>query len=154
MTPGKLRQLSQTARQDRGDAGGHAVELLIIAPAVLLFVLLLVAFGRVASTSSAMDAAAASAARAASQTHDEVTAEEVAMEQVSASIAGAGLNCSGLAVDVDASAFGLPVGVPGSIVVEIACTVSLSDVALPGIPGSVNLSGRAASPVDILRERA
>ncbi len=142
-----------TVRDDRGDAGGHALELLIIAPAFLVFVLLLVAFGRTSAADSKVDAAAASAARAASQQHDASTAQQAADDQVQQAMSAAGIQCGDLRVDVDTSAFTLPPGQPGSLVVDIHCTVDLSNVSAPGIPGSVQLSGKAASPVDIYQER-
>ena len=140
-------------RDERGDGGGHALELLIIVPAFLLFVLLLVAFGRTAAADSKVDAAAASAARAASQQHDATSAQQAADDQVQQAMSAAGIQCGNLSVDVDTTAFALPFGQPGSVVVEIHCTVDLSNVSAPGIPGSVQLSGKAASPVDIYQER-
>jgi len=140
-------------RDDRGDAGGHALELLIVASAFVVFVLLLVAFGRTSAAGSKVDAAAASAARAAAQQHDGSAAQQAADDQVQQAMSAAGIQCANLRVDVDTSAFALPPGQPGSVVVEIHCSVDLSDVSAPGIPGSVQLSGRAASPVDIYQER-
>ncbi len=139
--------------EDRGDAGGHALELMIIAPAFLLFVLLLVAFGRSSAAGSKVDAAAASAARAASQQHAANAAQQAADDQVQQAMTGAGIRCANLKVDVDTAAFALPPGQPGSVTVQVHCTVDLSSVSAPGIPGSVQLSGKASSPVDIYQER-
>lgn len=140
-------------RDDRGDAGGHALELLIVGPVMLLFVLTLVAFGRAASTSSEIDAAAASAARAASQQNSQAAAQTAAETQAARALAEAGLRCGQLLVEVDASAFALEAGQPGSVTVDIRCTLNLSDIAMPGVPGTAQLSGRAASPVDTYQER-
>ncbi len=147
-----MRSARSLGREDRGDAGGHALELLVIAPVMLLFVLLLVAFGRTASASSKVDAAAASAARAASQKYDAVSARQAATAQAEKAISDAGVACGELTVDVDTSGFAVATGQPGSVVIEVHCTVDLSDVAAPGVPGSVHLSGRAASPIDLFRE--
>jgi len=148
-----MRWVRRLRPDERGDAGGHALELMVIAPVLLVFVCLLAAFGRFSSTSSKVDAAAASAARAASQQHDQVAAVQAAADQARAAMAEAGLSCAPLDVITDASAFALPVGEPGSVVVEIRCTLDLSDVAMPGIPGTAQVTGRAASPMDIYQER-
>lgn len=148
-----MRRSWTQLRDDRGDAGGHALELLVIAPVMLAFVLLLVAYGRTSSVDSEVDAAAASAARAASQQYDAVSAQQAAVVQAQKAMSDAGVQCAdGLSVDVDTSGFTAPVGQPGSVVVQVQCTVSLADVAVPGVPGSVRLSGRAASPIDLFRE--
>jgi len=128
------------------------LELLIIVPVLLAFVLLLVAVGRVSQAGHQIDAAAASAARAASQQYDAAAAQAAAADQARQSMSQAGVRCGELVVDVDTSAFAAPAGTTGSVTVQLSCTVSLSDVAAPGIPGSKTLTGRAASPVDLFRE--
>lgn len=145
--------LTRWRNDDRGDAGGHALELLAIAGVMLVFVMLLVAFGRAASTSSKLDAAAASAARAASQQTSQNTAQTAALTQAERALADAGLRCGQMQIDVDTSAFSLLAGQPGEVIVEISCTLDLSDIAMPMIPGSARLTGRAASPVDTYQER-
>lgn len=147
-----MTQVRRRLCEQRGDAGGHALELLVITPALLAFVLLLVAFGRVSSADSKVDAAAASAARAASQQYDAVSAQQAALSQARSAMAEAGVQCTDVSVDVDASGFAAPAGTTGSVVVDVHCTVGLSDVAIPGIPGSKTLSGRAVSPIDLFRE--
>jgi hypothetical protein len=37
--------------------------------------------------------------------------------------------------------------------VDVTCSVALSDLAIPGLPGSYVVSGHAASPVDVHQER-
>ena len=150
-----MRRLSAVARDDRGEAGGYGLELLIIAPVLLLFVLLLVACGRSAVAHSEVDAAAASAARAASQQHDAISANQAGIAQAQTALADAGVQCGdGVAIDVDTSAFDAPAGQIGSVIVSIKCSVNLSDLAAPLIPGSVSMTGRAASPIDLFREGA
>lgn len=148
--------MRHVVRDSRGDGGGHAVELLVVATVLLIFVLLLAAFGRASTVGSKVDAAAASAARAASQAYDAASAERAGKAQAAAAILTAGLTChdwdAARDVTVDTSGFAAAAGEPGAVVVTIACTVDLSDVAAPGIPGSTTMTGRAASPIDLYRE--
>ena len=51
-------------------------------------------------------------------------------------------------VDVDTSDFSIPVGEPGQVSVTVECRLDLSDLSVPGVPGSrVNSSAfRGRSP--------
>ena len=150
-----MNRLRAVARGERGEAGGYGLEILVIAPLLLLFILFLVACGRSASASSKVDAAAASAARAASQQHDAVAANQAGTAQAQTALADAGVRCADdVSINIDTSAFDAPAGQTGSVIVQIKCSVDLSDLAAPLIPGSVRLTGRAASPIDLFREGA
>jgi hypothetical protein len=62
-------------------------------------------------------------------------------------LAAEGVTCASTAIRLDLSTFR-----PGGMVrAEVACRVSLSAAALPGLPGSVVLSGTSAGPVDPYR---
>lgn len=151
-----LRQHNGSVRHTigstRGDGGGHALEAAILTPVLLLLLGILVAAGRVSSADGKADAAAASAARAASQQADAASAQAAAETQAAQDFRGQGVSCLPLNVIVDTAAFSLPPGQPGSVTVTVSCTVSLSDVAIPGLPGSTTLDGSAASSIDIYQE--
>jgi len=46
-----------------------------------------------------------------------------------------------------------PLGDPASVTVTASCTVSMADLAVPGLPGARTLSGQAVSPIDRYRTR-
>ena len=45
------------------------------------------------------------------------------------------------------------VGTAAVIAVTVTCTVSMADLAIPGLPGSHTLTGHATSPIDNYRSR-
>jgi hypothetical protein len=56
-------------------------------------------------------------------------------------------------VAVDTSEFNKAPGVPGSVDVTVSCRLYLSDLAVPGVPGSRVLTSTMSSPIDTWRER-
>ena len=130
-----------------GEEGGAAVEVAIVAPVLIIMLLFVVGLGRLASTREVVDGAARDAAREASIRRSPgraaVEADAIARE----TLAGRDVTCRDLAVDVDTSDF----RPGGTVVVEVACTVSLSDVALSGLPGSKRLRSSFVAPIDRLR---
>lgn len=124
----------------------------MVLPLLLVFVLLIVAGSRLYSGDQQINSAAASAARAASLQSDPERAAAVARDQARAALTSAGLACAGTDVTVDTGGFTAPPGQSAVITVEVSCTVSWSDLAIPGLPGSKQLTAKAVSPLDIHRE--
>jgi hypothetical protein len=56
-----------------------------------------------------------------------------------------------ITVTTDTSGFATPAGQVGTVTVDVSCTVDLSDIAAPGLPGTKTLHDRAVSPVDTAR---
>ena len=54
---------------------------------------------------------------------------------------------------VDSSGFARPVGTPATVSVSITCVVNLSDVAIPGLPGTLPIAETISSPLDTYRGR-
>ena len=134
------------------DAGNAALELVVLAP-VLLFVLgLVVAAGRTSIAQGAVDAAARDAARQASIELTPGAAQTAALASARAALSQDGLDCTPV-VHVDTSQFGRPVGVPATVTAIVSCQVPLSDLVVPGLPGSRRLSFMFSSPLDPFRER-
>jgi hypothetical protein len=50
-------------------------------------------------------------------------------------------------------AFNTPIGRPVDIRVRVTCVVHLSDMLVPGVPGSITLNANFASPLDPYRSR-
>jgi hypothetical protein len=63
------------------------------------------------------------------------------------------LQCSSVQVDVETAGFAVPVGLPAHVRATVTCVVRLSDLALPGFPGSRTVTATAVSPLDTYRER-
>jgi len=115
----------------------------------LLIVLLLfvVALGRLASARIEVDGAAAQAARAASLARDPAGATSLAYETATAALGSDGITCTQLNINTDTSEFA-----PGGlVVVTVACTVGLSDLAGLHLPSAETIASRAVSVIDTYR---
>ena len=137
----------------RDERGSAAIEAAIGVPAFTLFVGLIIFGGRTASTHEALQSAAAAGARSASIARDARTALTDARAAATASVANQHIGCTSIDVTVDTSDFTKAPGVPGDVAVTISCRLSLSDLAVPGVPGSRVLSSTMSSPIDTWRER-
>jgi len=135
-----------TFRPD-AQTGGVAAELVIVTPLLILFLLFVVALGRLAGSRIDLDGAANQAARAASIARDPVAATSAARTTASAVLAGAHISCAHLAVTVDVAEF----HPGGSVAVTIACTVELEDVTGLRLPSAKTLTARGVAPLDRYR---
>lgn len=135
------------------ERGSNAAEIVIIAPVIAMLILVLVAGGRTALADNATQSAAYAAARAASLSRDAVTATANAEDAARRAMNNAGIACTTLTVNVDASGLNTAIGTTGRVSAAVNCDVNLSDITLPGVPGNRTMSSTAASPVDAYRER-
>ena len=150
--PRRRRRLAW-ARDDRGEGGGTALEFLLLTPLVLVFGLLIVAGYRYAINQQTIDSAAASAARAATQQTTAEQAQQVALEQASAALAAGDVSCQTVDVDVNTEGFAATPGTAATVTATVTCQVSMADLsAVPNLPGTITLTGRAVSPLDVHRE--
>jgi Flp pilus assembly protein TadG len=150
----RASRLIATVRSRAGgrEAGNAALELVVLAP-VLLFVLgLVIAAGRTSMAQGALAAAARDAARQASISLTPQAAQAAALSSASAELSQDGLDCDPQ-VTVNTSEFGWPVGQPATVTAHVTCTVRLSDLLVPGLPGSRTLTATFKSPLDPYRER-
>ena len=137
-----------------GDAGNAALELVILAPVIVLLISMVVAAGRVAVAQGSIDAAARDAARQASLARSPAQAQAAALDSALAELLGEKLKCAPVVTLPGlASAFGVPAGQPSTVTARVTCTVSLSDLLVPGLPGSRTLTGTFTSPLDPFRGR-
>ena len=135
------------------ERGSEAIEAAIGVPAFLLFIALIIGAGRFAIAHQAIDAAAAEAARAASIARTQSQAASSATAGATASLANQQLQCTSKSVTVDVAAFASPPGTPASVSATVSCTVNLSDVTVPGLPGNRTITSTMSSPLDTYRER-
>jgi Flp pilus assembly protein TadG len=135
-----------------GEAGSVTIEAVIGVPAFVLFVVLIIVAGRVEIARQAVSAAAYDAARAASISRSKSEAIEAGRAAGTASLHEQGLRCPSPHVTVNAPAFDAPLGAMSQVTATVRCEVNLSDLTLPGIPGSRTITATAGSPVDPYRE--
>jgi Flp pilus assembly protein TadG len=135
-------------RAARNDAGNAALELVVLAPVIFILIALVVAAGRTSIAQGSVDAAARDAARQASISLTPGAAQVAAQSSAQAALSGDGLDC------VDTRQFvTVPVGLPASVTATVFCRVPLSDLVVPGLPGSRTLWFSFSSPLDPYRER-
>jgi hypothetical protein len=130
-----------------------SVELVMIAPALALVILFLVAGARIALAGNAVESAAVAAARDASLSRTTAGAQAGAQLAANVSIAQAGLACANFTVVVDDAGLSVPLGEVGTVSATLTCTLNMTDIALPGLPGTKTITSTASSPVDAFRVR-
>jgi Flp pilus assembly protein TadG len=144
-----LRHLRAGAARLGGDGGFSTLELVIVTPFLLAFVLLVVGFGRVTHGRQEVQQAAAAAARAASLADTPGQAQTAAQQEATADLAQAGISCqSSPPPTVDTSQF----HAGGQVQVTISCVTYLSDLTVVGFPGHKTLTASATAPLEQYRQ--
>ena len=133
--------------------GATEVEVAILIPLLGLLLAGLIGGWRIGWARAQVVEAAAAGARAASIPASGGQARQLATTAVQADLATVGLHCADVQVDVDTSAYSLPPGTPGQVTARVSCRLDLSDVIVPGLPGTTLISSAASEPLDIFRER-
>ena len=132
----------------RPDDGAAAVELVILAPVLIAMIAFAVMAMRIEVANESIDSAAHDAARAASISRNATDAQNAATTAANTTLADDGLNCMKLTVTVTTDGFSVPVGQLGLVTANVTCIVDLSDLAIPGLPGSRTLSSTFTSDID------
>jgi Flp pilus assembly protein TadG len=129
------------------DRGSLTVELVILTPVLLLVVLVVVAFGRVAEADQQVVEAARAGAQVASVQPNGSAAQTDAEREAAVETADPSRTCAVRTVVTDVSHF-----VPsGYVTVTVACRVPLADLSLPGVPGSTTVQASSTAPIDPYR---
>ncbi|MEU8868625.1 TadE/TadG family type IV pilus assembly protein [Streptomyces umbrinus] len=149
-----VRYTARWARRLRSDEGSAAIEAAIILPSLVMFLCLAIAGGRLVTSGSKIDAAAEDAAREASIHRTAEAAQGAAHAAAADSLNDQGISCASTSVNINTGGLSVPVGQVGTVSVSVHCTVNLSDLLLPGVPGSRTLTSTATSVVDQYRQRA
>jgi Flp pilus assembly protein TadG len=144
--------MSRLHRRERGSA---TVEMVVVAPGLIMIIGLLIMGGRIAIAGGSVEHAAAEAARAASIARTAAEAQASGDSTARMVLDNAGLQCVGAAsVSIDTADFTTTqAGQPGEVSATVSCQVRLSDVAIPGLPGTRLMEHRASSPLDTYRTR-
>lgn len=138
----------------RDERGAAAVEFAVVVPALLLIAGMLIGAGRLANAQVAVQQWADSSARTASLARDSATAQSQARAVIASDAAASGVRCRpGWTLELDASAFGRPVGTPGEVRSSVVCPIPLADLLVPGFPGSVSVRAESTSTLDRYRGR-
>lgn len=146
--------MSRARIRRRSTRGTASVELAILVPGLVMLLGLMMAGGRVWMARTSVNEAAFSAARSASLQRSAGAAATSAAAAGHRALQTGGLGCVGRTVQVDLAAFAVPVGQPATISSTVTCTVTFSDLLLPGMPGSLQLTGHGSSALDTYRERS
>lgn len=134
-------------RRVRDQRGTAAIELVLIAPVLMVIMLFVVGLGRMAHARQQLESVAADSARAASlerNTHLSAGAAKAAAQR---SLGEAGVSCTGLTVNVDLGSY----QPGGQVRVTVSCTTRLSDVGLAGFPGSKTFTASSTVPIETYR---
>ncbi|MFI1313833.1 TadE/TadG family type IV pilus assembly protein [Streptomyces albidoflavus] len=128
------------------DAGISTIEVVILAPVMILFILVLVAFGQLVDGRGALDGAARDAARAGSIQKDHGTALAEARRAAEANLADV---CTG-PVSVRQTSAGFE---PDTLfTVEVSCQIR--GLAMIGVNVPTTLTASFSSPLDPFRRTA
>ncbi|MGW7243889.1 TadE/TadG family type IV pilus assembly protein [Streptomyces sp. NPDC054804] len=148
-----MRPSARWARTRCSDEGSAAIEAAIILPALIMFLCMALAGGRIVTSGAKIDSAAEDAAREASIHRTADAAQSAARAAAAESLNDQGITCASTSVSINTSGLSVPVGQVGTVTATVVCTVDLSDLLLPGVPGSKTMSSTATSVVDQYRQR-
>ena len=128
------------------------MELAILLPIGILVLAFIAVAARIVLASDRISGVAGIAARDASIARSADSAQRIATSSAKQALASDNLHCTDIEVNVDTSGFNAAPGTIASIVVNVWCTVDLSDIGVDGLPGSKTLHDSATSPLDPARD--
>lgn len=135
-------------RRDAAERGSSVVGLVILTPIMAMLLFFVVAAGRLGVIESKLTSAARNAARAASQTQSVSTAQAVATTTAEATLDRLRTGCHG---GPRVRVLGLDLGPGGQVHIQVSCVVRLTDLTVPGMPGSRTVTADSVSVVDRFR---
>lgn len=140
----------------RDERGSAAIEAVLVAVALGLFVAMIILGGRVEMAKQAVQSAAYDAARSASISRSSGEAYSTGQASAMASLSQQGIQCTRSNVTIDTSAFNTPLGTTGTgalISATVTCTIDVSGLGLPGIT-THTITQTMTSPLDSYRGRS
>ena len=142
---GRVRRDGEQRTRPPGERGSAAIEAVVLAPVIILFVLLVIAGGQVALARQSVQAIAADTARTASLERTAHAAQRAALATAHHAL-DQQVACTSRDITLDLKAFGTPASVSATI------TCRVETLGLPGLP-SVTVSATVQSPIDSYRGR-
>jgi Flp pilus assembly protein TadG len=131
--------------QSRREAGNAALELLLVAPVLLLLVAAVIGIGRVTSARAALDGVAREGARAAVTAPTAAAAVRLGEETARQAAVAYGMDLARLSIAVDTGGFVRG----GTLVVAATYRVPLADLpSFALLPRAVSFTARQAQPID------
>jgi Flp pilus assembly protein TadG len=127
--------------------GSLLVELVILTPVLVGLALLALVFGRVTEARQLVTESSRAAAQAAAVMPTAQSAQFAAADNAVIGGYAKSRTCARAWVVTDVSNF----HPGGAVTVTVTCNVDLSDLSLPGIPGSTQISVTTSAPVDPYR---
>jgi len=135
------------SRPRPAEGGSLTVEAVVLVPVVMVFFVVALALGRVEMAREQVVGAARAAAEAAAVMPSAAQAQWAAAAAATPALYGRSHSCASGRVTTDTAHF-----TPGGDVsVTVTCTVSLSDLVLPGLPGTTTVVATATAPIDPYR---
>jgi Flp pilus assembly protein TadG len=131
----------------RDERGTAAIELVLMAPVLMVILLFVVGLGRMAHARQQIESVAADSARAASLERNTSQSAVAAKTAAEHSLGEAGVSCTNLQVNVDLADY----QPGGQVRVTVSCTTELGDVALAGFPGSRVFTATSTVPIETYR---
>lgn len=132
------------------ERGSLSVELVVIAPALVLLLLLVAAGGRVVEAQGHIDGAARDAARAASIARSAGEADLWALQAAQADLQPTSW-CAARSVSASVTGFpapGVPAGPGQDVTVTVRCDVNMSPFSLLGFSVTKVFTSQAVAPLD------
>jgi len=126
-----------------GDRGLSTIEVVILAPVMIMFILVLVAFGQLVDGRGALDGAARDAARAGSIQKDHATAMAEAQKAAEADLTDV---CSGPVTVTQTSA-----GFEADTIFSVEVSCEVRGLAMLGLDIPTTLTATFSSPLDPFR---
>ncbi|MCX5422872.1 TadE/TadG family type IV pilus assembly protein [Streptomyces sp. NBC_00078] len=145
MTLSALRDLFHD-RGPRDDRGLSAIEVVILAPVMILFILVLVAFGQMVDGRGAIDGAARDAARSGSLQWDQGNAMAEARKAAEADLSDV---CSGPVTVTKTS-----VGFAHTDLFTVQVSCEIRGLAMLGLDIQTRMSGSFTAPLDPYKRKA
>jgi Flp pilus assembly protein TadG len=131
----------------RAETGSLAIELAMLAPSILLIFALIFVYGRAAQVNGTLESGTRDAARSATLARSYEDARTAANAVVLEALKDAPQSCRNtLAVEVDSL-----YEAGSTVTVNAQCTYGISDLGLPGAPGTITAKSSFTSMLDPYR---
>lgn len=135
-------------RNRRCERGSAAVELILMTPLLVAFIVMVVGAGRLVESRSQVNDTAYAAARAASLAPNLGAAREAGQRAASDALSDRGQAC----VRLNVSLAGTEFEAGGQVKVEVTCIADLHDVVGFGLPGTKSFTATAVIPIEQYRD--